>query len=111
MPHGFTVSARNVLMLSRGKFSVFFSGDATHARQRNLIQNGWYLHMSAVEYTHIRQKHIVLHSKIDSYRRLWARPGLRRAAIVPCLFIPLDLGRGVMPFETLQRSRRDPLGP
>ena len=46
-----------------------------------------------------------------SYRRLWARPGLRRAAIVPCPFIPLDLGRGVIPFETLQRSRRDPLGP
>ena len=46
-----------------------------------------------------------------SYRRLCARPGLRRAAIVPCPFIPLDLGRGVIPFETLQRSRRDPLGP
>jgi hypothetical protein len=49
--------------------------------------------------------------QISSYRRLWARPGLRRAAIVPCPFIPLDLGRGVIPFETLQRSRRDPLGP
>jgi hypothetical protein len=49
--------------------------------------------------------------QISSYRRLWARPGLRRAAIVPCPFIPLDLGRGVIPFEALQRSRRDPLGP
>ena len=46
-----------------------------------------------------------------SYRRLWDRPGLCREATVPCLFIPFDLGRGVMPFETLHRSRRDPLGP
>ncbi len=49
--------------------------------------------------------------QISSYRRLWARPCLRRAAVVPCLFIPLDLARGVIPFETLERSRRDPLGP
>jgi hypothetical protein len=45
------------------------------------------------------------------YRRLWDRPGLCREATVPCLFIPLDLGRGVIPFEVLHRSRRDPLGP
>jgi hypothetical protein len=91
-----------------GKFRLF-SGDATHTRQRNLIQNGWYLH----KYTrrHASGKNIYSMPQISSYRRLWARPGLRRAAIVPCPFIPLDLGRGVIPFETLQRSRRDPLGP
>jgi hypothetical protein len=49
--------------------------------------------------------------QISSYRRLWDRPGLCREATVPCLLIPLDLGRGVIPFETLHRSRRDPLGP
>jgi len=111
MPDGFTVSVRNVL--SRGKVFVFFSGDATHARQRNLIQNGWYLHMCPSSTRRHASGKNILYSmpQISSYRRLWARPGLRRAAIVPCPFIPLDLGRGVIPFETLQRSRRDPLGP
>jgi hypothetical protein len=81
-------------------------------RQRNLMQNGWYLHMCTFNTRRHQAKNVLYTmSQISSYRRLWARPGLRLAAIVPCPFIPLDLGRGVIPFETLQRSRRDPLGP
>jgi hypothetical protein len=108
MPDGFTVSAYNVVLLSRGK--VLYG--PTHERQGNLIQNEWYLHTCTVKYTHIRLRYMYsIMPQVISYRRLWDRPGLCREATVPCLFIPLDLGRGVIPFETLQRSRRDPLGP
>jgi len=93
----------------KGKF-LSFPGGATHARQGNLIENGWYLHMCCTVYMHIKQYMYFIMPQI-AYRRLWDRPGLCREATVPCLFSPLDLGRGVMPFETLHRSRRDPLGP
>ena len=101
-------------VIARESFCLFSEND-THARQQNLIQNEWFLHMCTFKYTqhrHASDKNILYSiPQISSYRRLWGRPGLRRAAIVPCPFIPLDLGLGVIPFETLQRSRRDPLGP
>ncbi len=71
-----------------------------------------YVHLQVHANMHITENCMYsIMPQISSYRRLWARPGLCRAAMVPCLFAPLDLGRGVIPFETLQRSRRDPLGP
>jgi hypothetical protein len=89
-----------------------FPGGATHTHQGNLIENGWYLHtVCAPSSTCASQQYMYSIMLQISYRRLWDRPGLCREAAVPCLFIPFDWGRGVMPFETLHRSRREPLGP
>lgn len=93
-------SAYNVLLLSRGKVLEIPWGCYPRASGKSDSERM----CTSKQYMYSIMLQI-------SYRRLWDRPGLCREATVPCLFIPFDLGRGVMPFETLHRSRRDPLGP
>ena len=46
------------------------------------------------------------------HRRRFALPDLRFATTIPCLLTRPDLfGRGVMPFDALHSSRREPRGP
>jgi len=105
MPDGFTVSACNV-QLSRGKVLVLSLGMASGKSDAEWMVPP-YVHLQVN--AGARQAYSIMPQVI--YRRLWARPDLCREATVPCRFIPLDLGRGVIPFEALQCSRRDPLGP
>lgn len=45
------------------------------------------------------------------HRRREGRPGFRRAAGNPCLFVLSDFGTGIMPFDLLHSSLREFLGP
>jgi hypothetical protein len=58
-----------------------------------------------------REKKLNMRNVVNNHRRRCDRPGFRAAAIPPCLFMPLDLGRGVKPFEARHCSRLELRGP